>query len=92
MKFALPHLSLCNLLVILLGADMAHGEDKLPDVVEFNRDIRPILAENCYTCHGPDQNKREAELRLDQEEAAIAKRDKGVRYYRARGSRSIAKS
>jgi len=40
--------------------------------VRYNRDIRPILAENCYQCHGPDQNQRKAELRLDQEEGARA--------------------
>ncbi len=38
---------------------------------EFDRDIRPILAENCYPCHGPDQNKRKAKLRLDREEDAF---------------------
>ncbi len=33
--------------------------------VQFNQDIRPILADNCYTCHGPDSGKRKANLRLD---------------------------
>jgi hypothetical protein len=38
----------------------------------FNRDVRPILAANCFPCHGPDRNQREAGLRLDVEEAAKA--------------------
>jgi len=44
--------------------------------ISFNRDIRPLLSDNCYQCHGPDQKAREAELRLDLEEAVFAKRDK----------------
>jgi hypothetical protein len=40
--------------------------------VEFNRDIRPILSENCYACHGPDKNRRKAELRLDERSSALA--------------------
>ncbi len=39
--------------------------------LQYNRDIRPILFENCFACHGPDSNKRAADLRLDDRQAAI---------------------
>ena len=41
------------------------------DKLEYNRDIRPILAENCFACHGPDSAARKADLRLDRRDDAV---------------------
>ena len=45
--------------------------------VDFAREIRPLLSENCFACHGPDSNKRKAGLRLDQKESAFGKAESG---------------
>ncbi|MBM3848809.1 MAG: DUF1553 domain-containing protein [Verrucomicrobia bacterium] len=47
--------------------------------VDFNRQIRPLLVEHCYPCHGPDEAKRKAGLRLDQPEGATQRLKSGVR-------------
>ncbi|HEV7346950.1 PSD1 and planctomycete cytochrome C domain-containing protein [Telluribacter sp.] len=46
------------------------SDESLPDEVSYNFDIRPILSDKCYACHGPDANKREAGLRLDMADSA----------------------
>ena len=40
--------------------------------IDYNWDVRPILSDNCFRCHGPDSKSRQAGLRLDQKEAAYA--------------------
>lgn len=47
--------------------------------VDFNRDVRPIFSEHCYACHGPDENKRKAGLRLDIHEEALKELKSGNR-------------
>jgi hypothetical protein len=50
----------------------SYADQKLPEVVDYNFHIKPILSDNCYTCHGPDANKRKAGLRLDLESNAFS--------------------
>ncbi len=58
--------SLLSALAILSSA--ADGAEP----ISFNRDIRPILSQNCFHCHGPDSNTRKGDLRLDEGKKAIA--------------------
>jgi hypothetical protein len=61
-------------IALLFGIGSLHAAEK----VLFNRDVRPILSQNCFACHGFDANKREAGLRLDTREGALAKAESGV--------------
>ncbi len=56
----------------------AGNVDAAPKDVRFGRDIRPLLSDRCFKCHGPDASKRAAELRLDEREIATAARKDGT--------------
>jgi hypothetical protein len=62
------------LLLLYLGCVRRgkHSSASLPEKVSYNFHIRPILSDKCFSCHGPDANKREAHLRLDKPESAFA--------------------
>ncbi|HQR41367.1 MAG TPA: hypothetical protein PLX97_01755, partial [Gemmatales bacterium] len=65
-------LSAACLLTCAMQAD--ESSRKATVKLEYNRDIRPILAENCFACHGPDSAARKGGLRLDQRDAALKKK------------------
>lgn len=58
---------------ILVTVTVAATSATSADPLSYNRDIRPILSENCFACHGPDKASREAKLRLDVREVAVDK-------------------
>jgi hypothetical protein len=64
---------LAAVLFLLFGCSSDQsGKKKIPELVEYNFHIRPILSDRCFKCHGPDANQRKADLRLDIESDAFA--------------------
>lgn len=64
-----------SVLVLLYQCKNKDAEDlatNIPDEVDFNFHVKPILSDRCYACHGPDENAREADLRLDIKESAFS--------------------
>ncbi|MDA1091945.1 MAG: DUF1553 domain-containing protein [Acidobacteria bacterium] len=74
LRRALP-VGLVVTLLLLCGVQVSA---QASDPLDFQRDIRPILADNCFQCHGPDVGSRQAALRLDTQDGALAARPNGA--------------
>lgn len=73
-------LSSCSLEV---PKEISDQYSSLPEVVDFNYHVKPILSDRCYQCHGPDEKTRKAGLRLDIESLAFSKLESGKRAFSA---------
>ena len=79
------HLVCLPVFLLLFGCGSSLPEeiqseyDQLPGLIDYNFDVKPILADRCYSCHGPDENTRKAGLRLDSEDEAFAVLASGTR-------------
>jgi len=65
------------LFIIACSPSSPDYELQLPEEISFNFDIRPILSNNCYVCHGPDSSTRQADFRLDLRDSATKRLDDG---------------
>ena len=72
--------------------EIARAYNELPEVIDYNFHIKPILSDRCYQCHGPDDNARKAEFRLDLEEGAFTelKESGGHAFVKGNIGKSIA--
>lgn len=72
-----PSHSLLTPLLVLLSPAVALAASLPPEAVDFSRDVRPILAQYCFKCHGMDEHGRKGELRLDVRTNALGKGKSG---------------
>ncbi len=71
----MPLHTLASLISLAVIASPRIGD--APPTIRYDRDIRPLLSDRCFTCHGPDDKKRRAKLRLDVADSAFAPRESG---------------
>src|SRR5215211_8787427 len=65
-------LCLCGIALVVAACLVpVRADEPRREKLQFNRDVRPILSDNCFACHGPDENKRKAKLRLDVKDDAF---------------------
>ena len=61
-----------------LPEDVALAYEKLPETVDFNIHVKTIISDRCFACHGPDEQTRKANLRLDNKEGFFSKGESGA--------------
>lgn len=71
-ELVLKFLNITSVLLIALLQISCMQNHDLPEIVDYNYQIRPVLSDRCFKCHGPDAGQRKANFRLDTEEGAYA--------------------
>ncbi|MGL5095770.1 MAG: c-type cytochrome domain-containing protein [Planctomycetia bacterium] len=79
-RFRAAAVVLFGSLAAVVGSAVGWAVEPAPSgkKLDFNREVKPILAANCFSCHGPDDKHREGGLRLDQRAAALKPADGGA--------------